>query len=328
MRILTVVGKYYAGKPGVVEPMYLEFTEPLVALGHEVDHFDHAEARRLHGLEGAGERFVRAVQARRYDVVLYQTAGQDWLPRQALREASHFAPVVGWNSDDDWQWESYTRHLAPYLTFMVTTYPHIYEANRDAYPNLRLSQWGCNQRYANYEREKDLDFTFVGQVYGSRNEECRYLRKQAGLRTYGLGSGLVNLGLPYFRGSWRLPFLYGRPLSVPKMADVWNRSRISYTPMGASVDPNLLQIKGRAFSMGMSGTLMLCQHSPNLERYYEPGKEFIAFESLEDCAEKARYYLAHEPERARIARAYYERTKAEHLWEHRFTHLFKDLGLT
>jgi spore maturation protein CgeB len=79
--------------------------------------------------------------------------------------------------------------------------------------------------------------------------------------------------------------------------------------------------------MGLSGTLMLCEHSPDLERYYEPGKEFVAFESLDDCAEKASWYLAHEDERARIALNYRDRTLREHLWTHRFTDLIEQMGL-
>jgi spore maturation protein CgeB len=112
------------------------------------------------------------------------------------------------------------------------------------------------------------------------------------------------------------------------MNEIWNRTKISYTPMGASVDQQLLSIKSRTFEMGLSGTLMLCQHSPNLEMYYEPNKEFVPFETLEECVDKAKYYLAHENERARIAKSYHDRTRAEHMWQHRFVQLFCDLGLT
>jgi spore maturation protein CgeB len=97
--------------------------------------------------------------------------------------------------------------------------------------------------------------------------------------------------------------------------------------MEASLDPKILQIKSRTFEMGLSGTLMLCKQSPNLEQYYEPGKEFVAFDDLEDCVEKAKYYLAHETERARIAKAYHDRTRAEHTWQNRFRQIFRDIGM-
>lgn len=46
-----------------------------------------------------------------------------------------------------------------------------------------------------------------------------------------------------------------------------------------------------------------------------------------DCAQKAKFYLKHEAERVRITQAYYDRTKAEHLWQHRFTRLLQEIGL-
>jgi spore maturation protein CgeB len=97
--------------------------------------------------------------------------------------------------------------------------------------------------------------------------------------------------------------------------------------MEASISAELLQIKSRVFEMGLSGTLMVCRLSPNLDRYYEPEKEFVPFEDLDDCIEKTNYYLVHEAERARIAAAYRDRTLAEHLWTHRFEAMFREIGL-
>ena len=53
---------------------------------------------------------------------------------------------------------------------------------------------------------------------------------------------------------------------------------------------------------------MLAQNSPNLDRYYEPGKEFVPFSDVADCTEKARFYLTHDAERERIVEAYMRRT--------------------
>ena len=92
-----------------------------------------------------------------------------------------------------------------------------------------------------------------------------------------------------------------RPLEFKQVHEIWNRSKVSFAPMGSSTDPKRLQVKGRVFEMGMSGTMMLTQRSPDIENFYEPGMEFIAYDSVEDCAEKAKFYLRNETERARIA---------------------------
>jgi spore maturation protein CgeB len=83
------------------------------------------------------------------------------------------------------------------------------------------------------------------------------------------------------------------------------------------------QVKGRVFELGSSGTLMLCDRNPMIEDYYKRGVEYDDFESVDEFVEKAEYYLAHEEIRARIGRAYHDRTVAEHLWQHRFAAILR-----
>jgi hypothetical protein len=333
MKILSCVTKGYYGRSNAVEPMYIAFTRPLRALGHDVDHFDHYRLPKEIGYAATAERFLETVRNGGYDAVLYQTACQEArYVGEAVREAGRHAPTIAWNSDDDFAWEGQTSLLAPYFTFMFTTYPHIYEQNRARHPNLRLSQWGCFDGFGDFQRRKDLDFTFAGQMYVSRAPAARYLAKRAGLRVYGFMSGMVRTpSFLYWPGirklTFRLPSVYGQAIQYSEINDIWNRSRISYTPMEASVDANVLQIKSRTFEQGLSGTLMICRQSPNLDRYYEPGKEFVAFGDLDDCVDKVRHYLRHEGDCARIAKAYHDRTRAEHMWTHRFEKMFEDAGL-
>lgn len=328
-----MVSRGYYGKSNTVEPMYLAFTEPLRALGHEVDHFDHFLSNKEIGPAATGERFLEKVRQGHYDAVLYQTACQEARHiGEPVREAGRYAPTIAWNSDDDFAWEGQTSLMAPFFTFMFTTYPHIFEQNREQHSNLRLSQWGCFDNFGDFNRKKDLDFTFAGQVYGDRVRSSRYLMKRAGLRVYGSMSGMVHtpafLYWPGIRNiTFRFPAIYGAPIHYREINDIWNRTRISYTPMEASVSADILQIKSRAFEQGLSGTLMLCRLSPNFERYYDPGKEFVPFGDLDDCVDKVRFYLKHEGERARIAKAYHDRTRAEHMWTHRFQKIFDDIGV-
>lgn len=90
---------------------------------------------------------------------------------------------------------------------------------------------------------------------------------------------------------------------------------------------NGFQLKGRIFEMGMSRTVMLCNRFAALDEFYERNTEYVDFESIEECAEKAKYLLKNKEERRRIAKAYYNRTKAEHMWHHRFEKLFAEMGL-
>lgn len=326
MRILSVVRQHYYGNPNAREPFSFFFTAPLRQMGHDVETFDHFEACRAYGKDAATVRLIEKIRDGAFDLVLYQTSGDEPADTSALAGMARETCLVAWNSDDDWQWES-TRKLATHFTYMITTYPHIYEQHRGTYPNLLLNQWGCLGLFNDFERKKDIDFSFAGSVYKARSSDCRYLRARAGLRCFGRGARLQKLGIPYFRGAFRLGWLTGEALRYEEVYDVWNRTLVSYTPMTGGPRGEVLSIKARAFEMGLSGTLMLCEHSPNLERYYEPGRECITFETLEDCAEKALWYLSHESERMRIVTRYRERTLREHMWEHRFADLFKQMGI-
>jgi spore maturation protein CgeB len=326
MRVLSVVRTEYYGSKVAVEPMYLYWTLPLRQMGHEVETFDHYDATRNLNKERRTELLLQKIQGGRFDLVLYTNSGTEPIETEALADISKKICTVAWNSDDDWQWDA-TRRLAHHFTFMVTTYPHIYEENRRQYPNLLLSQWACLGTFSDYSRKKDMGFSFAGAIYKIRNSACRYLKRKAGLACFGRGARLVNLGLPYIKGAFRFPFLIGPAVHFEEINHIWNRSRISYCPLSGGPRGEVLSIKSRVFDMGCSGTLMLCEHSPNLERYYEPGRECITFESLADCAEKALWYLSHEAERARIARNYQERTLREHTWRHRFRDLLQQIGL-
>jgi hypothetical protein len=333
MKILSCVSKCFNFYPGAVDATYIAFTEPLRSLGHDVEHFDHDALTKRVGAERTGEMLLQMARSNGYDVILYVTSRQN--PdaiANPIREIGRYAATVAWNCDDDLRWEKTTSRMAPYFTFMFTTYPHVYEQNRARFPHLRLSQWACLEGYGDFDRRKDLDFTFVGGVYAGRVAGMRALAKRAGLQVFGHDSGRVTrpafLYWPGIRSlSYRIPAISGGAIPLERVHEIWNRSRISYSPMEAAGDPAILQIKGRVFEQGLSGTMLLCRHSPNLEMYYEPGKELVPFDDLDDCIEKVKFYLANETARMRIARAYRDRTRAEHMWTHRWQQMFKDIGL-
>src|SRR5262249_9776940 len=239
-------------------------------MGHQIHHFDHCLSMLQIGRRRTAERILEMARGNGYDAVLYHTAGPDREPiLEPVREAGRYAPIIAWNSDDDWKWDERTSRMAPYFTFMFTTSPHIYEQNHARFPNLRLSQWGCLEGYSDFGRPKDLDFTFVGHVFSDRAHSMRALARRAGLRVYGHLSGRAMAPSFLFwpgirRMTVRIPAISGRAIPFERVHDIWNRSRISYTPMEAPGVPAILQIKARAFEQGLSGAVMICRRSPNL----------------------------------------------------------------
>lgn len=65
------------------------------------------------------------------------------------------------------------------------------------------------------------------------------------------------------------------------------------------------------------GGFLLTNYQSEIPTFLEVGKDLECYESIEDCVEKAEYYLKHEDLRAEIAENGYNKVKRLHTYEHR-----------
>lgn len=87
----------------------------------------------------------------------------------------------------------------------------------------------------------------------------------------------------------------------------------------------LRQVRLREFEAPMSGAFYLTEYLEEIGLHYEIGREVVCFRSRRELVDLARYYLRHEDERVRIARAGHERARRDHTWTRRFEGLFAAL---
>lgn len=73
----------------------------------------------------------------------------------------------------------------------------------------------------------------------------------------------------------------------------------------AKIGPNLHNSTGpvnfRTFYLPANGVLQICDNKCHLGKIFELDKEVIGFDTVEECIDLCRYYLAHQKERRRIA---------------------------
>ncbi len=74
------------------------------------------------------------------------------------------------------------------------------------------------------------------------------------------------------------------------------------------------------------GSLLLTDAKENLGELFATGHEVAAYDSLDECGELARHYLAHATEREALARAGQARTLQEHTWAYRMRELVDIVG--
>ncbi|HXH20258.1 MAG TPA: glycosyltransferase [Chitinophagales bacterium] len=338
MRILTCTYYRYYGFSKGIEPQFYYLYKVPLSMGHEVDFFDYQTASAV-SKEQMRRTFLALVRGGKYDAVFIATA-KDEFDEATLHEAKKHSALVAWNSDDEWRWKDYSEKMISWFTFMVTNDPRVYQRNKSRYSNLLHAQWACTGFWNGLQTKKDIPFSFVGQFYGKRDEQVRRLKK-IGLVSFGMGSGNLSdpeiklTGFRKLKNDLSNAFIkrfrpdLARELSILNFEQVnalWNRTRISFTPLDSS-SGNVIQIKSRVFDMGLSGTVMLAHRSDALDGYYEPDKEYVPFHSIDECADKAKFYMKHAAESEKIGEAYARRTSAQHLWKHRIEHVLRESGL-
>lgn len=82
----------------------------------------------------------------------------------------------------------------------------------------------------------------------------------------------------------------------------------------------------RALDIMGAGGFLLSNYQPELAAYFEDGKEVVLYYDRQDLMDKARYYLAHDAERAEIAANGHQKVKEQfdyaHAWKNIFSTVF------
>jgi spore maturation protein CgeB len=69
------------------------------------------------------------------------------------------------------------------------------------------------------------------------------------------------------------------------------------------------------------GTLLLTDWKINLSEIFAPGREVVAYRTVDECADLIQHYLNHAEERESVSRAGQERTLSQHTFLHRMQEL-------
>ncbi len=356
MRILYVGMKYDYGRPEQgLSFEHNNFYHSLVSMGHDIVYFDFMTLLQKHGREWLNKQLLEVVKSEKPEL-LFSVLFTDQFNYETFRTISnkHDTITLNWFTDDHWRFESFSRHWAPCFHWVITT-------SKAALPkyqavgcmNVIKSQWACNHfMYKPTGVSPVHDVTFVGQPHGNRRSIVEWLLKQ-GIKVKAWGNGWgegrlsqddmirvfgqsrINLNLSnasVSNNSGRSVAPIGRLLRrVPGVSPFRRSYRAvsSFLSRGAVChDGYPDQIKGRNFEVPGCGGFLLTPIVEDLGEYYKPGSEIGVFGTLQDLADRIRYYLENEDERIRVAAAGLRRTLHEHTYAHRFSAIFEQIGLS
>jgi len=185
---------------------------------------------------------------------------------------------------------------------------------------LQEAREAADKKGDGFFSQRDIDLIYVGNYYDPKVDRLVELNKRFGSRLHIHG----RWRLSGYRGAMRWALgkapLWRRvsPLSDAERAQLYFRARIginmhlSGTPMETG---NM-----RMYEVAAHGAMLLCDKGGRNahEFIFEPDKEAVFYDSVADMMEKIEYYLQHEEEREKIARAGFERVHRDYDGETNF----------
>jgi len=96
--------------------------------------------------------------------------------------------------------------------------------------------------------------------------------------------------------------------------------------LGWNIDPSIdLYFSNRTWYTLGCGGFLLTAYTPNLEEIFRRGQELDWFETIEECCTKIEYYLQHDDERRKIARAGYQLAHNQYSYDQMVEKIIADL---
>ncbi|MFO1497109.1 MAG: glycosyltransferase [Verrucomicrobiota bacterium] len=119
-------------------------------------------------------------------------------------------------------------------------------------------------------------------------------------------------------------FIRGRgwPGGHVEPAPVYRRAKIGWN-LHNSVGP----CNTRLVTLPAFGVMQICDNKANLGQLFKLDDEVVGFDSIEECVEKTRYYLAHDLERRQIAVRGWKRAMAEFTEEKQWSRLLEKISV-
>ena len=248
-------------------------------------------------------------------------------PEILFHELKHPIKILGFVDDP---MATYVRQLPYFWAFDGAFYVSPSYDDR-TYFKEALERWGCTQSYwwpwvpckmeyhepsERFFQERDIDLVYVGNQYGPKVDRLVKLKKHFGSRFHLHGRWPLSGYGGMARGLRGKPVLWSRVRSITdeERKCLYHRAKIG---INMHLSERMETGNMRMYEVPSHGIMMVCDKAglDAHEQIFEPGREAVFYDSVEDAIERIEYYLNHEEERIQIARAGYSRVRRDYDWE-------------
>lgn len=349
MKIIFVANQYDHGNPELgFSNEYSNYYESLVRINNkenEVILFPIDVVTKRKGIKETNKELLNLTFKKKPDIVFIfnMDSVQKEIVKKITQESG--AKTFTWSLDDHWNFYRCSKYWAPLFHWIFTTDPLVIEKYKKiGFKNAVFMPQGYNHfLYKPLNLPKIYNVTFIGRPHGVRRKIIGEL-KRVGIDVVCFGDGWPNGHITneekiriISQSKINLNLVESSGVLWKQLALIFVHRRLDrsiginsplkwYENFQTLLAQNREQIKGRIFHvLGCSGFL-LTGYAEYMEKLYEPGKEVEFFYSFGEMVKKIKYYLNHDEEREKIARAGYERSIRDHTMEKRFDEIFKIIG--
>lgn len=136
------------------------------------------------------------------------------------------------------------------------------------------------------------------------------IEKNINISTFSRYQTAERLRMKNLLSSQLSPSVFGENESFEKMLITMNKSKIVMNLVQSS--KNNKQMKMRIFEAPACGALLMTESYKEIDNYFIENKEYVSFESLEECISKCTWLLRNPNKLSKIAQLGHERWKREH----------------
>ncbi|MCJ7571593.1 MAG: glycosyltransferase, partial [Candidatus Thermoplasmatota archaeon] len=166
-------------------------------------------------------------------------------------------------------------------------------------------------------KDRKIDILYVGAPYREKNSDLIKLKKAFGRKFKLFGPWGSKLFVYYLlHGKWK----WVNPLPQNLFVDTYQDTKI-----GINLHQSGELGNGRLYQLPINGVMQVCDCSNILHEVFEPGKEIVGFNSIDESIELIKYYLEHDDERKKIAVAGFKRAKKNYLKLTVYQNLLKEI---
>ncbi|ABW28603.1 glycosyltransferase family protein [Acaryochloris marina] len=182
--------------------------------------------------------------------------------------------------------------------------------------------------------KSDIDCSFIGNLtwaHLKRIQVLKQLSKQTPIRIWGNRPTLLSKGL--LKKGYIRTLLEANSLRTNIQSSIWGMEMyriLARSCMTVNVHGEVAGgIAGniRMFEATGVGTLLITENSPNIRELFDPNKEVVVYDTINDLVDKINYYIQYPRQALKIAKAGQLKTLESHTTSYRSEQLAKIFNL-